>query len=156
MTTSTFESRLARMADELPAHLAIRIAEPEPVEDIAPSGPGLLKWLLVLPLAAALGAGSVMLGGIVQVALIDGGLTGATPIPPQLGYAAFGIAFVLSFLIDKLMGGGIAAPLAVTAGFVAMIWGEVYLAEMYPEVWIDIYNAKYLTPIQDMLANLGA
>lgn len=155
MSTSTFEDRLSRIAGDArpmppPVATILERDDPTPRARI-----GLVRLLIMLPLAIALGAASVLLGGVVQVAIIDGGLTPATAIPPQLGFVAFGIAFVLSFLIDRLMGGGALAPLAVTVGFIGMIWGEAQLAEMYPELWLEIYQAKYLTPALELLAENG-
>ncbi|ABD53618.1 hypothetical protein [Jannaschia sp. CCS1] len=155
MSSTTFEDRLSRIAGHArpmppPVATILERDTPTPRARI-----GAVRMLIMLPLAMAMGAAAVLLGGIVQVAIIDGGLTADTAIPPQLGFIAFGIAFVLSFLIDRLVGGGALAPFAVTVGFVAMIWGEAQLAEMYPELWLEIYQAKYLTPVLDLLAENG-
>ena len=111
---------------------------------------GVLLTLLALPLAMAIGAASVVAGGVVQVVFIDGGLTGSTPIPPNLGTAAFGIALVVSFLADRVVRFGHLGPIAVSIGFIGAMFGEGRLAEMYPKLWMMIYQAEYLRPMMEM------
>lgn len=152
---STFEDRLARIACDA------RPMPPPPVTILERDTPksrtriSAKRAMVMVPLALLMGAFAVLIGGVVQVAILDGGMTADTVIPPQLGYITFGIAFLLSILIDRLIGGGVLAPLAVTVGFVAMMWGEMHLAEMYPALWFDIYQANYLTPLTDLLAENG-
>lgn len=141
---TTFEQRLARIeATHGPvkkSNMILSYGEPADVQE--PFNP--LVLLLLLPFAIALGAASVVAGGVFQVAILDGGLGAASPVPPALGPSAFGIVLVLCVLVDRLTRSDHIGPIAVTLGFVGMLWGEGRLAQMYPELWTQIYQAEYL------------
>lgn len=155
---ATFEERLARLSAESAGLSPQGAGTPGPViqdqafqerEAGTPQTSGLSLPLVMLgvPLALALGAGSVVVGGVVQVALLDGGVTRATTIPPQLGFVALGIALVLSFIADRIVRVGHLGVICVTLGFVGMVFGEGYLAQTFPEIWQPLYEAKYLAPV---------
>lgn len=141
---TTFEERLNRLGHS--NREPVPETTPDVVDPPAERG-GALRYVVMLPLAVAMGAASVVLGGIIQVAVIDGGLTSGAEIPPQLGMVAFAIAFVMSFVADKLTGPGHLGPIAVSVGFVAMMFQEWRLAEAYPKLWETLYRAEYLEPV---------
>lgn len=71
---------------------------------------GVLLTLLALPLAMAIGAASVVAGGVVQVVFIDGGLTGSTPIPPNWARLHSGLRWWSRSLQTASSGSVISAP----------------------------------------------
>lgn len=142
---SEFEDRLRHIEEK-------RRPAPPPSKDTGPvtsfdhsGSDGLgFRGILMLPIGVALGALAVVFGGVLKVAVIDGGLSEGTPIPPQLGVTAFIVALVLSTLADRVIGLGAAGKIAVTVGFIGMMWGEGLLAERFPATWIQLYQAEYL------------
>ncbi|MEJ6393620.1 hypothetical protein V8J82_10160 [Gymnodinialimonas sp. 2305UL16-5] len=155
---ATFEERLARLAAEGHGDTTVPQAgfTPAPQNDHDETGHetggggSLALMVIAAPIAMLLGAASVLMGGIIQVVLIDGGMIDFSEIPPQLGFVAFGIALVMSFLVDRITPGRAVAPIAVTIGFVGMMFGETYLADMFPDLWFMLYEGAYLKDLMKM------
>lgn len=142
---TTFEERIARVNSnrEQAARAAAEAPEPGPISQ--PENSASLRDVILVPIGIVLGALAVLIGGVIKVAIVDGGLTPDTLLPPDLGVIAFAVAFGLSLLADRVIGLGGAGRIAVTVGFIGMIYGERYLFDAFPALWIEIYQAEYLS-----------
>lgn len=145
---SSFEERLARIEGrDTRASASGDLAYTYTAGRPAPtrSGPSALGLLILLPLGALLGAAAVVAGGVVEANYIQDGEITVQTIAPPLSSAAIGVALILSILADRflwLLRGGGATKLAVTVGFLGMMFGEDYLAEMYPKIWMTLYTPQ--------------
>lgn len=104
------------------------------------TGPSMAVSLLAIPIGAFLGALAVVAGGILEVNFIRDVAVSMESIAPPLSFVTFAVAIVLSFLMDKVFRGAWTGRVGVTVGFVAMMWGELELASMYPKIWTTLYD----------------
>jgi len=99
---------------------------------------------LLIPLAIIIGAFAVLAGRVFQLVVMGDGLQESVLIPPQLGVAGIAVALVLCGIYERLCRGSNEIRGAVTIGFLAMAFGEGLLADTFPGLWTDIYQADYL------------
>ncbi|MEM9320327.1 MAG: hypothetical protein AAGA70_15190 [Pseudomonadota bacterium] len=100
--------------------------------------------VFLFPVAVLIGALSVIAGGVIKVAIVDGGLSPGTLLPPDLGVLSYAMGFAAFFAIDLVFRMGKAGQVGVAIGFFGMMFGEQFLLDAFPEVWIDLYQAEYL------------
>lgn len=109
-----------------------------------------LVTLLLLPIAAALGAVSVFAGRVASFQFFQDGGDYAFALAgvPSAMFADLMIAGVLAFLLAwsfRLTWG--LRRLAVLGGFVAMMTGEFFVVERFPDVFAAFFSETYVAGI---------
>lgn len=143
VSSTTFAERLGHIEErrKLPngGQEVLDLPKPKKARKIHP-----LAALLALPVGVSLGALAVLAAGVINVALVGGGLTETTPLPPRMTLLGYIFGFAMLFFTDKVLNFGSFGSSATLVGFVAMWRGEHLLMERFPELWLTIYTADYL------------
>lgn len=146
ISATSFDERLARV--EKLRHLPNRGQQVEEIPKVVIKEPfNPLSIILGVPLGVVFGAGSILIGGIVNVALINDGVTAETILPPGLSMITFGFLFFFYFFLENVLNYGKWASRALILSFIAMWRGEFLLYERFPELWVTIYDAQYLPEV---------
>lgn len=146
---TSFEERLARLAEkngDAPApprsHTQAHAQAVSHAHADEPASPSVAVSVIAVPIGIFLGAIAVLIGGIIEVNFVQQADISLSTIAPPLSFVAFGVALVLSFIMDKVFRGAWTGRIGVTLGFIGMMWGEMELAAMYPKAWMTLYDIQ--------------
>lgn len=103
-----------------------------------------LHGLVVTPMGLFLGAFAIIASGVLQIAVLGGGLAADTVLPPQLGFIGVACGILLCVTFDSFLGLGKVGKFSLVVGFICAFYCEPLLFEAYPETWFKIYDAQYL------------